>query len=109
MSSKDMPIVSQQTIQRATREQVNNKSPDFRSVYANNTMFAVSTFDFSMTFGEINAVADGRLSVEQHTKVTMSPVHAKLFLQIFSQQMTQFEQQFGEIKIPVVQTSVPEK
>src|SRR5271157_1489272 len=102
MSSEDKPMSSseQPAFHSAVKEQTNIKLPDFRSVYANNTAFNVSTFDFSMTFGEIVGLLDGRLTVEQHTKVTMSPLHVKVSLQVLAQQVAQFEQQFGEIKIP---------
>jgi hypothetical protein len=111
MSSDNEPkILSEQKFQEVTtKEQTNIKVPDFRSVYANNTAFNTSTFDFSMTFGEISGIQEGRLTVEQHTKVTMSPIHAKVFLQVLAQQISQFEQQFGEIKLPMSVSSSEEK
>lgn len=85
------------------------KSPTFRSLYANNSALAISTYDFSLIFGEILGAEDGKLQVEQHTKITMSPLHAKVLAGVFSANVAAYEQQFGEIRIPSVAPSNPEK
>jgi hypothetical protein len=77
------------------------KSPEYRSLYANNTALAISTYDFSLIFGEITGAEEGKLQVEQHTKITMSPLHAKVLAKVFSDHVEAYEKQFGEIRIPV--------
>jgi hypothetical protein len=91
-------------------EPVNRKSDGFKSFYANNTAFATSAFDFSMTFGEIAGVEGDHLLVDQHVRIIMAPLHMKIVLMLMLQQLKQFEQQFGEIKIPagVIQASPDE-
>jgi hypothetical protein len=77
------------------------RAPDFRSIYANNTSFNTSAFDFIMTFGEISESEEGKLSVEQKVRVIMSPLHAKIFAAIVTNNVRNFEARFGEIKIPI--------
>ncbi len=78
------------------------KSPDFRSVYANNAEFAMSLFDVSMLFGEMVGTdkETQELVIEQHVKVIMSPLHTKIFLNVLAHNLKQWEARFGELKIP---------
>jgi hypothetical protein len=82
----------------------NVKSPDFRTIYTNNAAFAISLFEFSITFGEISEVeetAQGRIGiVNQSLRVVMSHLHAKLLLIALAQQLQNYEQRFGEVVIP---------
>ena len=41
------------------------------------------------------------LQVEQHTKITMSPLHAKIVAKLFSDYVEVYEKQFGEINVPM--------
>src|SRR5271165_4367010 len=77
------------------------RASDFRSIYSNHTTFTTSAFDFVMTFGEISESAEGELSVEQKVRVIMSPLHAKIFAAIISNNVRNFEARFGRIQIPV--------
>ena len=40
------------------------------------------------------------LSVEQHVRVMMSPLHVKILVAVALQQLRAYEQQFGKIEIP---------
>ena|ERR1017187_1566998 len=97
-SNEQAPLVLQ-SMQTVTSVE-NIKSPSFRSVYANNSALAISTFDFAVIFGEIVGAENGKLIIEQHTKITMSPLHAKVFAKVFNDNVAVYEKQFGEIKIP---------
>lgn len=80
---------------------VNKQSPEFRTYYTNNTSFMVTPFDFQVIFGEMLGMDDGgKMVVEQGVKIIMSALHAKIFLGIMLQNLKQFEEQFGEIKLP---------
>jgi hypothetical protein len=85
------------------------RSPHYRSLYANNTSVGVSTFDFSLVFGEIVGATEGKLQVEEHTKIIMSPLHAKVLAQVFMDNVAAYEKQFGEIKLPVPPTIISQK
>jgi hypothetical protein len=80
----------------------NVRMPDYRTVYANNAVFKVGVYDFSMIFGEVTDVdiEKSSLTVEQHVKVTMSPLHAKIFVAVALQQIKSYEDQFGKIELP---------
>lgn len=80
----------------------NVKVPDFKSIYANQAAFQSGPFDFAITFGEITQVdmIEETAIVEQRVRVTMSPLHSKIFATLFSQQVRAFEAKFGEIIIP---------
>jgi len=82
---------------------VNNiRDKDFRSIYSNNAAFQVGIFDYSIFFGEVVAVDQSgeSMTVEQRVKVTMAPLHAKIFVYSAVQQLRAYEKQFGEIKVP---------
>ncbi len=78
------------------------KAEDFRSIYANNVGFQTGPFDFTLTFGEVTEVDQSRQvgTITQRVKVTMSPLHAKLFAILMATQIKGYQQSFGEIKIP---------
>ena len=78
------------------------KTPEYRRFYANNVSFATGVFDFNLTFGHIVEVDNARETgtIEQKATVSMSPLHAKLFAVMFSQQIKGYEATFGEIRIP---------
>jgi hypothetical protein len=88
----------------------NIKEPDFRSIYANNALFQTGPFDFNIIFGEVMDVDADRQAgiVHQHVRVTMSPLHAKLFVWLMWQQVRAFETQFGKINVPPGMIQTPE-
>ena len=100
---KEREIVQTQEIPQTNYTYV--KTPDFRSIYSNNVVFTAALFDFSMIFGEVIekeqiSQTTGNVTVEQKVKIIMSPLHAKLFLQVAARQLRAYEQRFGEIKSP---------
>jgi hypothetical protein len=107
-SSDESSVVGRDKLTQPASSIDQIKAPLFRSLYANNTMIAMSTFDFSLIFGEITGSIEGRLQIEQHTKIIMSPLHAKVLAKIFADNVDAYEKQFGEIKVPG-QPVVPEQ
>ena len=61
-------------------------------------------YDVVFMFGENKAVKDNILLVEQHTKIVMSPQHAKVFSQVLARQISKYEETFGTISIPIPAT-----
>jgi len=88
----DMPI--QQIAQQV------NKTSDFKSVYSNNVNLTITPFDFVFTFGENQGVQNNILIVDVHTKVTMSPQHAKVLSHVLAENVAKWEQTFGPIVTP---------
>lgn len=79
------------------------RDPGLKTVYANNTVFGFTAFDFSMMFGEIvsgNAESN-ELTAEQRVRVVMSPLHFKLFALTCMKQLDNYEQRFGEVKLGI--------
>ncbi len=81
-------------------EPILRRSPDYKSIYANNTGFAMTAFDLSMVFGEMIGFENGLPVIEQLVKITVSPLHAKIILGVLAKNLTGYEKQFGEIKVP---------
>ena len=68
----------------------------------------MSPSDVVFMFGENQSVKDNILNVEQHVRIVMSPQHAKVFCQVLTDQISKYEQAFGNIQIPA-QPDVPAK
>jgi hypothetical protein len=77
-----------------------NKTPDYKAVYSNNVNLTLTPFDFVFVFGENQSVKDNILIADIHTKVTMSPQHAKVFAQLLIENVNKWEQTFGPIVTP---------
>ena len=80
----------------------NIKAPDYRTVYANNAVFQTGPFDFSFIFGEVMEINAERPVgiVHQRVRVTMAPLHVKIFMLLLAQQIRGFEAEFGKINLP---------
>jgi hypothetical protein len=79
---------------------INKTATDYRTYYTNNTAFALTAFDINLIFGQMIGIEDGKAVIEQGLKVIMSPLHAKIFLSVLGENLKQFEDRFGEIKLP---------
>lgn len=76
------------------------KTSDYKSLYSNNVNLTITPFDFVFSFGENQALKDNILIVDLHTKITMSPQHAKVFSQVLAENVAKWEQMFGPIMTP---------
>jgi hypothetical protein len=70
------------------------------SVYANSARLNISLWDFKFSFGEVEEISSDTMKVSEKVRVLMSPQHAKVFLQVFQQNLKRYEDKFGEIKVP---------
>jgi hypothetical protein len=84
----------------STGDMTVRRSPDFRTIYSNNSGFGINPFDFSFTLNEVTQDEKGEPFIEQKIRVIMPPLHAKLFALLLRQNLKNYENQFGEIKIP---------
>ena len=90
-------------IVRANVEREVVVSPDFVSLYANDTQFQTSPWDFRLIFGVIDAVPTNEnhtVVVKQTGEVRMSPQHAKKITQLLLEQLAGYEKRFGPIPQP---------
>jgi hypothetical protein len=78
------------------------RSPDFRTIYANYVQTAHTAFDVSLTFGVTSGVTeeDGKVLVEQKARITLSPLEALVLQTMLNNLIGIFQQRFGKITIP---------
>ncbi len=75
------------------------RSEQFASVYANNAVYEASAWDLKITLGILDQ-RGGKLSVEQHTSVSIPWPSAKMLLYYLQINILAYELENGKIKIP---------
>lgn len=73
-------------------------SKDLKTVYSNGVIIANTPTEFVVDFAQIlPRSTKGKIE----SRVILSPTHAKLFLRAMAQNISNYERQYGEIRIPV--------
>src|SRR5882724_7875996 len=72
---------------------------DYRDSYANSVQVRVNVWDFYLVFGTLKQQTPAEVEVENFQGVYISPQQAKALLAILGQNVAQYEQAFGEIKL----------
>ena len=72
---------------------------DYRDGYANSVQVRVSVWDFLLVFGRLQPVSPQEVEVQNFQGVYLSPQQAKALLNILTQNISQYEATFGEIKL----------
>ena len=72
---------------------------DYRDSYANSVQVRVNVWDFFLVFGTLKQQTPAEVEVENFQGVYLSPQQAKALLAILGQNVAQYEQAFGEIKL----------
>jgi len=85
-------------LQPAPKIQLSN-SADYRENYANSVQIRVSLWDFFLLFGTINQTTQETVSIQNYQGIFLSPQQAKALLNVLTQNVTQYESAFGEIKL----------
>ena len=81
---------------------------DYRDSYANSVQVRVNVWDFFLVFGTLKQQTPVEVEVENFQGVYLSPQQAKALLAILGQNVAQYEQAFGEIKLdPKMATAGP--
>lgn len=70
---------------------------NFQSLYSNSVQTRVTPWDVRMEFGELGIATGQELVVQQKVAVTMSPTHAKAFMEVLQRELHNYEEQFGTI------------
>jgi len=73
--------------------------PDYRDSYANSVQVRVSVWDFLLVFGRLQQQTSSEVEVQNFQGVYLSPQQAKALMTILQQNIIQYEQTFGEIKL----------
>jgi hypothetical protein len=84
--------------QPPTKIQLTNAA-DYRESYANSVQVRVSLWEFFLLFGTMNQTAADAVTILNHHGVFLSPPQAKALANILNQNVSQYEQTFGEIKL----------
>jgi flagellar protein FlaG len=75
------------------------RRPDFRENYANSVQMRVNLWDFYLEFGLVNQTNPEMVNIETFQGIYLSPQQAKALFNILQQNLHQYENAFGEIKL----------
>ena len=72
---------------------------DFRENYANSVQVRVNVWDFYLVFGTLQPTNEQRVEVNNFQGIYLSPQQAKALSMIMQQNVANYEQAFGDIKL----------
>ena len=73
--------------------------PDYREPYANSVQIRVNVWDFFLMFGTIHQTTEEHVEIRNFQGIYFSPQQAKALLGVLQQNIAQYENAFGEIKL----------
>ena len=82
----------------ATKIQLVNTA-EYRENYANSVQVRVNLWDFFLMFGRVNQIAPDSVAIHNFQGIYVSPQQAKALLNVLTQNVTQYESAFGEIRL----------
>jgi hypothetical protein len=91
-----------------TKIQLSNTA-DYRENYANSVQVRVSLWDFFLMFGTIQQSTPDSVDIRNFQGLFLSPQQAKALANVLNQNITQYENTFGQIRLepqpsgPVIQ------
>ncbi len=74
-------------------------TPDYRESYANSVQVRVNVWDFFLVFGTLQQQDESKVDVRNFQGVYLSPQQAKALYTILQQNLLNYENTFGEIKL----------
>ena len=74
-------------------------SPAYRENYANRVQVRVNVWDFFLVFGTLQQHSESEVEITNFQGIYVSPQQAKALLSILQQNIVQYENAFGEIKL----------
>jgi flagellar protein FlaG len=75
------------------------QSPDYRETYANSVQVRVSVWDFQLVFGLASSDSPQQVTIRNHQTIFLSPQQAKALWNVLGQNLAQYEQTFGVLKL----------
>ena len=72
---------------------------EYRESYANSVQIRVNLWDFFLMFGTVNQTSADAVTIHNFQGVYLSPQQAKALLNVLTQNLSQYEATFGEIKL----------
>ena len=73
--------------------------PNYRESYANSVQMRVNIWDFFLVFGTFQQQSETHVDIRNFQGIYLSPQQAKALLGLLQQNVTSYEQAFGEIKL----------
>ena len=74
-------------------------TPDYRESYSNSVQVRVNVWDFFLVFGTLHQSSETEVEVRNFQGVYLSPQQAKALLTLLTQNVQNYENTFGEIKL----------
>jgi len=74
-------------------------TPDYRENYANSVQIRVNVWDFFLVFGTLQQPSETQVEVRNFQGVYLSPQQAKALMTVLQQNVSGYENTFGEIKL----------
>jgi len=74
-------------------------TPDYRENYANSVQVRVNVWDFFLIFGTLQQQDETRVEVRNFQGIYLSPQQAKALYTILQQNLVNYENTFGEVKL----------
>jgi hypothetical protein len=71
----------------------------YRENYSNSVQVRVSVWDFFLVFGTIEQQSESQVEMRNFQGIYLSPQQAKALVSILQQNVTSYENAFGEIKL----------
>jgi hypothetical protein len=71
--------------------------PDLRAVYANLALILHTTNEFFVDFAQL---LPGIAKTQVHTRIVMTPTHAKLLYRALGENIERYEASHGEVDVP---------
>jgi flagellar protein FlaG len=81
-----------------TKLQLTN-TPDYRENYANSVQVRVSLWDFFLSFGTLQQNTADTVDIRNFQGLFLSPQQAKALANVLQQNVVQYENTFGPIKL----------
>lgn len=76
-----------------------SETSDYRDGYANSVQIRMSVWDFFLAFGNLQPQVESRIEVKNFQGIYLSPQQAKALTLMLQQNLANYEQTFGEIKL----------
>ncbi len=86
-----------------------NKAQEYRESYANSVQVRVNLWDFFLSFGLLDQTTPEAVQIHNFQGIYLSPQQAKALANVLNQNLQQYENAFGEIRLepkaggPVIQ------
>ena len=75
------------------------QTPDYRETYSNSVQIRVNVWDFFLVFGTMQQRSEAEVEIHNFQGIYLSPQQAKALMAILQQNVSNYENTFGEIKL----------